>query len=72
MSRRFLEQVVHDVGELEVPWGLEAGQIDPVFEVTADDVRALTEQLLEPDCSATLAELEAALNGIRRAASVAR
>lgn len=67
MARRFLEQVVHEMGALELPWGLEGGQVDPVFEVTPDDVRALTQQLTEPDCAVTLAELEAALNGIRAA-----
>ncbi|HEY8369193.1 MAG TPA: hypothetical protein VIM86_07725 [Thermodesulfobacteriota bacterium] len=66
MARRAaLDEVVHEIGRLELPWDVEAGRLDPVFEVTAEDVRALTETLIEPDCSATLAELEAALGGLR-------
>jgi hypothetical protein len=71
MARRVLEQMVHQMGKLELPWGLEAGQVDPVFEVTAAAVRVLAEQLAEPDCSASLAELEAALSGVRQAATLA-
>lgn len=66
MARRVaLDSVVHEIGSVDLPWETEAGRLDPVFEVTADDVRALTETLSEPDCSATLAELEAALGGFR-------
>lgn len=70
MARRVaLDDVMHEMGKLETPRDPEASRLDPVFEVTADDVRALTETLNEPDCSATLAELEAALAGLHAAAS---
>lgn len=70
MARRVaLDDVMHEIGKLELPWDLEAGRVDPVFEVTVDDVRALTETLSEPDCSLTLLELEAALGGLRAAAA---
>ncbi len=66
MARRVaLDSVMHEIGKLELPWDLEAGRLDPVFEVTADDVKALTDTLNEPDCSATLIDLEAALGGLR-------
>jgi hypothetical protein len=60
-----------EIGTLDLPWDLEAGRLDPVFEVTADDVRALTETLNEPDCTATLVELETALAGMRAAYAAA-
>jgi hypothetical protein len=70
MARRAaLDDIIHEIGRLELPWDLEAGHLDPVFEVTAEDVRALTETLAEPDCSVTLSELEAALGSLRVAAA---
>jgi hypothetical protein len=72
MARRVaLDEVMHEIGKLELPWDAEVGRLDPVFEVTAEDVRALTETLNEPDCTATLIELEAALAGLRAAAAAA-
>jgi hypothetical protein len=72
MARRVsVEGVMHQIGKLDLPWDLEAGRLDPVFEVTADDVRALTEELLEPDCTATLVDLETALAGLHQAAAPA-
>jgi hypothetical protein len=72
MARRVaLDGVMYEVGVLELPWDVEAGRLDPVFEVTADDVRALTETLSEPDCPATLVELAAARAGLGAAATAA-
>ncbi len=66
MSRRVgVSDVMHQLGRLELPWELDAGRLDPVFEVTAADVRALTEGLHEPECALTLAELEAALHSVQ-------
>ncbi len=66
MARRIdVGDVVYEMGLLELPWDVEAGRIDPVFEITAADIRALTEELNEPECAVTLAELEAALSGVQ-------
>lgn len=66
MARRVdVRDVVHEMGLLELPWDVEAGRFDPVFEITADDIRALTDDLHEPECAVTLDELERALAGVR-------
>ncbi len=66
MARRVdAGDVVHEIGLLELPWDVEAGRLDPVFEITAADIRALTDELHEPECAVTLDELEAALAGVR-------
>jgi len=68
MSRRVdVGDVVYEVGRLDVSWTGEGACLDPVFEITARDVQALTEELAEPDCALTLAELEAALAAVRSA-----
>lgn len=68
MSRRVnVSDVMHQLGRLDLPWDLEPDRLDPVFEITAADVLALTEELHEPECALTLAELEAVLYGVRRA-----
>ncbi len=68
MSRRVgISDVMHQLGKLDLPWELDAGRLDPVFQVTPTDVRALTEELHEPECALTLAELEAALHSVRAA-----
>ncbi|HWP34366.1 MAG TPA: hypothetical protein VNM66_02095 [Thermodesulfobacteriota bacterium] len=58
--------VVYEVGRLDLPGDNADSRLDPIFEVTAADVAALTAELPEPDCALTLEELEAALAAVQR------